>query len=509
MSSPSKKVKTASASAEPQNGRRLSPPKASSLASKAARGKACDSCRKKKIRCTHIDSSTNALNTTATLDPVTAKTPPRSIKKAQSPSSPNKNRKQPSPPTQNGLVGSPVLNSIEPVSSAGQAPEEPFTTAPTTGIQDTSTVLNTFTENVAKATDTDAMKPIPKPVSLVEKVINGNGTHEASIDKETWQGWCEIESEPANFNLMLKEYGVKGVRVKEVWSLDGLDILPQPVYGAILLFPYRDISVEKEAEACPDSLWFANQTAENACATTALLNLMLNVPDVDLGEPLAQFKEFTKAFTPFLRGQEIANFEFIKKIHNSWAKKTDILNVDLCMKNSYDARNKTSKKRKVSEVADEDEDDAYHFIAFVPLEGSVWRLDGLDKEPSRIGDVGDAGWLSVAAARIGAIMASVEAIGYTLLAIVRDPVEDLKQALAASVASMEELKGKEGVEEERSSLEAEQLRIQASISEEEWELEEEEAKVLARRHDYVPLVDAWVRMLAEKGVLKELLEGDA
>ncbi|KAF2813741.1 ubiquitin carboxyl-terminal hydrolase [Mytilinidion resinicola] len=353
------------------------------------------------------------------------------------------------------------------------------------------------------------MKPITKPVPSAEETINGNGTHEAPVDKMTWQGWVEIESEPANFNLMLKEYGVKGVRVKEVWSLDGLDILPQPVYGAILLFRYRDICVEEEAEPCPYSLWFANQTAENACATTALLNLMLNVPEVDLGEPLTQFKQFTKGFTSVLRGQEIANFEFIKKIHNSWAKKTDILNANLCMQNSYDARNKPTRKRKASEAVDDDEDVPYHFIAFVPVEGSVWRLDGLDKEPSRIGDVTDAGWLSVAVERIGAIMASVEDIGYTLLAIVRDPVEDLKEALASNLASMKELEGKEGVEGQREALEAEQLRIQASISEEEWELEEEEAKVKARRHDYVPLVDAWVRELAGKGVLKELLEGDA
>jgi ubiquitin carboxyl-terminal hydrolase L5 len=212
-------------------------------------------------------------------------------------------------------------------------------------------------------------------------------TRSEIADKNVWQGWCEIESEPANFNLMLKEYGVKGVRVLDIYTLDGLEDLPQPVYGAVLLFRYRDVGVEDETEPCPDSLWFANQTAENACATTALLNLMLNAPDVDLGENLTQFKAFTKDFTPFLRGQEIANFEFVKRIHNSFAKKIDILNVDLCMKNEYDARNKPVKKRKATKVKEEDDDEdvPYHFIAFVPVDGSVWRLDGLDREPSRIG----------------------------------------------------------------------------------------------------------------------------
>jgi Ubiquitin carboxyl-terminal hydrolase, family 1 len=55
-------------------------------------------------------------------------------------------------------------------------------------------------------------------------------------DRDNWNGFCEIESEPVSdfhhlrnkacslsqalFNVMLREFGVKGVKVQEVVSLD-------------------------------------------------------------------------------------------------------------------------------------------------------------------------------------------------------------------------------------------------------------------------------------------------
>jgi ubiquitin carboxyl-terminal hydrolase L5 len=52
----------------------------------------------------------------------------------------------------------------------------------------------------------------------------------------------------------------------------------------------------------------------------ALLNIVNNIDDIVLGDTLASFKEFTMPFTPALRGDAIANFEFIKRIHNSFAR---------------------------------------------------------------------------------------------------------------------------------------------------------------------------------------------
>ena len=78
---------------------------------------------------------------------------------------------------------------------------------------------------------------------------------------------------------MLKQFGVEGVKVQEVVSLDAdiLTSLPlvykvgsmsfqlanhtsrRPVYGLIFLFKWKDDDAIKQGGKCPDSVWFANQ----------------------------------------------------------------------------------------------------------------------------------------------------------------------------------------------------------------------------------------------------------
>lgn len=163
------------------------------------------------------------------------------------------------------------------------------------------------------------------------------------------------------------------------------------------------------------------QTVDNACASVALLNIVNNISNADLGEHLRRFKEFTRTFTPALRGDAIGNFEFIKQIHNSFARlvrcldlpplflykedsghalpgddvtntsmdtdicesnrKMDMLNGDLQLKNDASAR----KNRKIAKGEAEDSDAGYHFIAFVPVDGKVWKLDGLERQPQNLG----------------------------------------------------------------------------------------------------------------------------
>ena len=59
-----------------------------------------------------------------------------------------------------------------------------------------------------------------------------------------------------------------------------------------------------------------------------------------------------------------------------------MLNSDLYLKNQAEVK----KKRKKMAVQDGDDDDvSFHFIAFVPIEGKVWKLDGLERQPQCIG----------------------------------------------------------------------------------------------------------------------------
>ena len=63
-----------------------------------------------------------------------------------------------------------------------------------------------------------------------------------------------------------------------------------------------------------------SQTITNACATIALLNIVMNVPKIDLGENLSVFKAETKGLKPAYRGQALGENEFIRYIHNSFAR---------------------------------------------------------------------------------------------------------------------------------------------------------------------------------------------
>lgn len=44
--------------------------------------------------------------------------------------------------------------------------------------------------------------------------------------------------------------------------------------------------------------WFASQLSDDSCATLALLNILLNCEDVDIGPTLTSFKEYTSQMDP-------------------------------------------------------------------------------------------------------------------------------------------------------------------------------------------------------------------
>ena len=83
-----------------------------------------------------------------------------------------------------------------------------------------------------------------------------------------------------------------------------------PIYGLIFLFKYPTgeskqsehagpLDGEWDFEASDAGVWFANQTIQNACGTQALLSVLFNkdgMGEVDIGEQLRGFKDFTGAF---------------------------------------------------------------------------------------------------------------------------------------------------------------------------------------------------------------------
>ncbi|KAI9670113.1 MAG: hypothetical protein M1829_004841 [Trizodia sp. TS-e1964] len=375
-------------------------------------------------------------------------------------------------------------------------------------------------------------------------------------DKSNWKGWCEIESDPAIFSTILQDLGVKGIKIEEcLGTSEGLlDMLAKPVYGLIWLYQFHDSESDKQVESCPSNVWFANQTVTNACATVALFNIINNIPGIELGPHLRSFKEFTQEFDPSMRGYSIGMFDFARDVHNSFARKMDMLNSDLLLKvNSSKFRGKSSK------LSATDEDEAvYHFVAFVPIGNEVWKLDGLNRQPENLGTFTGSDWLQLATRDIEAWVAAQDdqSANYSLLGLCQDPRIQTRHAIATTAKELnmaihrlnyllpnwlefsqvkpedillgpdkslgltrehiDNAQISECAEEIFSGGDADKLfnycaeisnrqgNLISSLREEDEAVKESNRCALNRRHDYGPFIRKWLGNLANKGLLKGL-----
>ncbi|OBS22162.1 hypothetical protein FPOA_08498 [Fusarium poae] len=292
-------------------------------------------------------------------------------------------------------------------------------------------------------------------------------------DIEEWEGWIELESEPAFFNIILRDLGVQNVKAQEIFTIDheSLSHLPQPVYGLIFLFQYLPGIEEPNEEQDASDVWFANQTTNNACATVAMLNIVMNAEGIDLGDKLQAFKESTKELSTALRGHQISKNRFIRTIHNSFTRRMDHLNADLFLENeSSEAKSTANKKRSAPKGAKRapprkkktDSDYGFHFIAYVPAGGYVWELDGLQYKPCRLDPVPSSSeWTSVAGPQIEARMLQYEEsqLSFNLLALCQSPLAAHSQTIARAAASLQFLCTNTGLPEFEMLVRGEKLPL--------------------------------------------------
>ncbi|KAI0631539.1 cysteine proteinase [Trametes polyzona] len=271
-----------------------------------------------------------------------------------------------------------------------------------------------------------------------------------------------VESDPGVFTTLVQTLGVQGLEVIELYSLEPYETDHLNPYGLIFCFLCDD--GDENASNCfagedlddPDarSVWFANQLSNDACASQAILNVLLNCKSIDVGPALAGFAADTKDMSPVMRGLAISNLALIREAQNSLARPADVRAARHALATSAleSAKNKAkaaasppTKKRKTSALtsrrkrkaalarADDERLDAYHYIGYVPAHGRVWELNGLRAAgPLDVGEIDSddptsrAGWMDVVRPALQRRMQTVlqsgaEHIQYNLLAIVDDP----------------------------------------------------------------------------------------
>ncbi|XP_013398695.1 ubiquitin carboxyl-terminal hydrolase isozyme L5 [Lingula anatina] len=300
--------------------------------------------------------------------------------------------------------------------------------------------------------------------------------------------WCTIESDPGVFTELIRGFGVKGIQVEELWSLDDDSFQNlRPVHGLIFLFKWTG-DTEPSGSIVQDSrldkIFFAKQVINNACATQAILSILLNCdhPDVELGETISSFKEFSQSFDPQLKGLSLSNSEIIKQVHNSFSRQQ-----------MFEFDQKLAGK----------DDDVYHFIGYVPIDGRLYELDGLKDGPIDLGAIPkDTDWIVKARPEIEKRIQKYNAdeIHFNLMAL----ISDRKMMYERQLVEIQE-KVKDGsLDTAAANDEVQHLNV--LISEEDRKREYYKVENIRRKHNYLPFIMELLKILAKEGKLVDIVE---
>ncbi|NWU80627.1 UCHL5 hydrolase, partial [Onychorhynchus coronatus] len=280
--------------------------------------------------------------------------------------------------------------------------------------------------------------------------------------------WCLMESDPGVFTELIKGFGCRGAQVEEIWSLEPENFEKlKPVHGLIFLFkwqPGEEPAGSVVQDSRLDTIFFAKQVINNACATQAIISVLLNCAhqDIHLGETLSEFKEFSQSFDAAMKGLALSNSEVIRQVHNSFARQQMF---------EFDA--KSSAK----------EEDAFHFVSYVPVNGRLYELDGLREGPIDLGACNQDDWISA----------------------VRPVIEKRIQKFF-SVLWKEDPMDTDQSSNMLSSIQSEVAKYQMLIEEENQKLKRYKIENIRRKHNYLPFIMELLKTLAEHQQLIPLVE---
>lgn len=298
--------------------------------------------------------------------------------------------------------------------------------------------------------------------------------------------WCLIESDPGVFTELISDFGVSGLQVEELWSLDAEEFKNLgTVHGLIFLFKWvkdDEPSGSVVQDSRMEKIFFAKQVIQNACATQAILSILLNLEhaDMKLGSTLGDFKDFTQSFDAYNKGLAMSNASQIRTVHNSFSRQT-LFEMD------------NTKNQK--------DEDVYHFISYLPIDGRLYELDGLKEGPIDLGAIGDGNWLDVVRPVIEKRIQkySEGEIHFNLMALVSDRQMIYQRQLDALLNASDD-----AMETDSKQNEIAKLRMQ--IDDEIMKRKRYRIENIRRKHNYLPLIVEILKILGEKGQLMPLYE---
>lgn len=258
----------------------------------------------------------------------------------------------------------------------------------------------------------------------------------------------EAEAKTGVFTTLLQKFGVKGLEVTEIYDIEPWATDHLKPHGLIFCYMCNDSDSANASELedeDAESVWFANQLSDDACASHALLNVLLNCPHVDLGEELREMQAVTAEMPPVVSrhllralvwvrqcleclvtrrvdegtgrvklaghtgctqfsGKVRALLHPISTTHPVRRRPADLRGALQAIAHSTleadkarakAAKGPPTKKRKTTgspskaKKADTDvqTQEQYHFIGYVPAHGKVWELDGLQRSAIEVGEL--------------------------------------------------------------------------------------------------------------------------
>uniref|UniRef100_A0A914DZH2 Ubiquitin carboxyl-terminal hydrolase n=1 Tax=Acrobeloides nanus TaxID=290746 RepID=A0A914DZH2_9BILA len=293
--------------------------------------------------------------------------------------------------------------------------------------------------------------------------------------------WCLIESDPGVFTELIRGFGCEGVQVEELYSLDDESFCQlRPIYGLIFLFKWRQGDEPSGTlDADSKNIFFAQQAISNACATQAIVNLLLNVheQEIKLGSTLEEFRDFVSGFDSANIGLALSNQEKIRTVHNSFAR-PQVFELD---------------------IRSPAKEDNYHFITYVPINGRIYELDGLREAPIDLGPIKEGeDWLTTVRPIIARRIEKYNEgeIHFNLMAVIGDRKAKYEKRLAEIAEA--------GMDSDDVAQEV--YNLQSMIHDEEEKMKRYRKENVRRRHNYIPFIVEMLKILAKEGKLVPLVE---